>query len=754
MPFVEGESLRDRLNRERQLAVQDAVSITCEIASALHYAHGRGIVHRDIKPENILLESGHAVLADFGIARAITSAADVEALTQTGMSLGTPSYMSPEQAMGERTLDGRSDQYSLACVTYEMLAGQPPFTANTMQALVARHLAEPVPLISTVRPAVPDELEDVILRALEKVPADRFATMGEFAEALSGVVNTTGTWTRRTSSRPAQLRTTRSNRAVPAPAAQPGRKMLIGVAAAVVVLGSVGFGAWRLAHQPRADADANKIAVLYFNDDSRNGELRHLADGLTESLIDKLGQVSLLDVISRNGVLPFRNSTIRPDSIGRVLKVGTIVRGSIEPGGRGARVQVRLEDARSGADIGRTSLDIDTTRVVASQDAVAAQIASFLQEYIGKEIRLREQRGATKNNTAWLLVQRAERRTKDADSLLSAGALEPGLAALNESDSLLASAEAADQDWAAAPALRASVALAKAQALRAKPAELPALVDSGIANADRALQLDPRNADALEYKGRLLYFRIIAHLTDPGDEDRTLTLAESALTRAVELNKNQAGAWDALSALQWRKPDLQAASIAALRAYEADAYLRSSRSILARLFLASYNQEQFPEAIRWLKVYQARFPTDPYGIELRLLLYRTPKAGQSDTDSAWAYANEWVRRTPERSQPFARRKADIAVAGALAAAGLPDSARHVLLRARAPSPEADPRRDLSALEAQVRALLGDQDEAIRLLKEYLTVNPEHRRGFARITYWWWRDLQTNPKFRQMIAGLR
>src|SRR5205814_393391 len=173
MPFVDGESLRDRLTRERQLPVQDAVRITIEIASALQYAHSRGIVHRDIKPENILLESDHAVLADFGIARAITAAADTEALTQTGMSLGTPSYMSPEQAMGEKHIDGRSDQYSLACVLYEMLAGYPPFMATTMQALVAKHLGEPVPLLTTVRPAVPDELEDVVLRALEKVAADR-----------------------------------------------------------------------------------------------------------------------------------------------------------------------------------------------------------------------------------------------------------------------------------------------------------------------------------------------------------------------------------------------------------------------------------------------------------------------------------------------------------------------------------------------------------------------------------------------------
>src|SRR5205085_2935816 len=127
MPFVEGESLRDRLNRERQMSVGDSVRIASEIASALQYAHTQNIIHRDIKPENILLESDHAVLADFGIARAVTSVADSEQLTQTGMSLGTPGYMSPEQALGEKHIDGRSDQYSLACVLYEMLCGQPPF---------------------------------------------------------------------------------------------------------------------------------------------------------------------------------------------------------------------------------------------------------------------------------------------------------------------------------------------------------------------------------------------------------------------------------------------------------------------------------------------------------------------------------------------------------------------------------------------------------------------------------------------------
>src|SRR2546423_5008825 len=209
MPLVEGESVRDLLNRERQLSVDDAISITCEVANALEYAHSKGIVHRDIKPENILLEAGHAVVADFGIARAASSVADGPALTQTGMSLGTPAYMSPEQALAEKSVDGRSDQYSLACVTYEMLAGEPPFSAPTSQGLIAKHLTTPVPEISTVRPAITDEVQDVILRALEKVPADRFANMAEYAAALSEADAADGTTTRRTPSG----RTVRNTRA-------------------------------------------------------------------------------------------------------------------------------------------------------------------------------------------------------------------------------------------------------------------------------------------------------------------------------------------------------------------------------------------------------------------------------------------------------------------------------------------------------------------------------------------------------------
>ncbi|HQR19165.1 MAG TPA: serine/threonine-protein kinase, partial [Gemmatimonadales bacterium] len=178
MPYVEGETIRDRLDREKQLPVQDAVRIAGEVASALDYAHRHGVVHRDIKPENILLHDGSALVADFGIALAASKAGT--RMTETGMSLGTPHYMSPEQAMGEREITARSDVYALGAVLYEMLTGEPPFTGPTAQAVVARVVTEhPRPLVPQ-RHTIPPQVEAAVLRALEKLPADRFATAAEF----------------------------------------------------------------------------------------------------------------------------------------------------------------------------------------------------------------------------------------------------------------------------------------------------------------------------------------------------------------------------------------------------------------------------------------------------------------------------------------------------------------------------------------------------------------------------------------------
>lgn len=184
MAYIDGPSLRDRLQAEGRLEIGEAIRIASDVAKALDFAHQHGVIHRDIKPENILICGGEALVADFGIARAIAAAGGTK-LTQTGMTIGTPLYMSPEQARGRRDLDGRSDLYNLACVVYEMVAGHPPFTAESPQELLARHAFDPVPTLRAARPDVPAPLERAVVKALAKLPGDRFATVAEFAQALT-----------------------------------------------------------------------------------------------------------------------------------------------------------------------------------------------------------------------------------------------------------------------------------------------------------------------------------------------------------------------------------------------------------------------------------------------------------------------------------------------------------------------------------------------------------------------------------------
>ncbi|MDB4872245.1 MAG: protein kinase, partial [Gemmatimonadales bacterium] len=315
MPYVAGESLRARLNRERQLPLEDALRITCEVASALDHSHRHGIIHRDIKPENILLEDGQAMVADFGIARAVDSMGEGR-LTSTGVSLGTPTYMSPEQGMADPSLDGRSDIYSLGCVLYEMLAGQPPFTGRTTQALIARHSLDQVPSLSVVRQSIPEDVEDAVLRSLEKVPADRFATAAEFAAALKACNGSGSATGRRTGRRTLGRRPQKRNQTLVA---------LALVFAILLVSGAAWAGKsflWGAKGKPQLASgfSPQRIAVLNFQDMSPDRHLGYLADGVTKSLTDKLSRVAALDVISSGGVNQFRGKDVPRDSIARALE--------------------------------------------------------------------------------------------------------------------------------------------------------------------------------------------------------------------------------------------------------------------------------------------------------------------------------------------------------------------------------------------------------------------------------------------------
>ena len=321
MPYVEGESLRARIDREKQLPLDTAIDLARQVAGALDYAHRRGVVHRDIKPENILIQEGQALVADFGIALAVSQAGGGR-LTETGISIGSPQYMSPEQATGEREIDARTDVYSLACVLYEMLAGDPPFSGSTVQALVARKLTGTVPSLRPVRDTVSQSLDRVIATALAKVPADRYATMALFADALA-----------------------RGGDVPKAPTMKRRKAMWIAIAgtagvAAVATLSLTGLGpvtSW-LAAPPRFA----RVAILPIENRTGDSTQNYVVDGITEAVIADLARLERVDVISMASVVGYRAAPKPVDSIARELGVDAVVAGSMHRRDGRLLVEVRL----------------------------------------------------------------------------------------------------------------------------------------------------------------------------------------------------------------------------------------------------------------------------------------------------------------------------------------------------------------------------------------------------------------------------
>jgi serine/threonine-protein kinase len=346
MPFVQGETLRARLGRERQLPVEDAITLATEVADALAYAHTNGVVHRDIKPENILLSGGHAVVADFGVAKALATgqrpgappAGEPSALTQVGFAIGTPNYMAPEQATGRDEVDARADQYSLGCVLYEMLAGTAPFAGGSAQSVVARNMTAPRPHVGKVRREVPDPLEDVIIRAMAIEPADRFPDMAALAAAL---------------------RQSRES-------ARPRRKTVMAViAAAAIAAGAAGAVAW-LATRPTAVAvteQAERIAVLPFTASGPGVEV--LGEGMVDLLTTNLQGVGGIQVVDPRLVLkrwgrkdPDEESGVEEAlDLGRKLDAGSVVTGSAVSAGGRVRLAADLYAVAGGERLGRAQVD-------------------------------------------------------------------------------------------------------------------------------------------------------------------------------------------------------------------------------------------------------------------------------------------------------------------------------------------------------------------------------------------------------------
>jgi serine/threonine-protein kinase len=354
MPYIEGETLRQRLRRERRLTVDDTVRIVGEIGDALARAHEAGVVHRDVKPENILLEGGHALVTDFGVAWAI-DAAGGERLTRTGMAVGTPHYMSPEQVTNESAVDHRSDVYALGCVAYEMLAGEPPFKGSSAPAVVAAHLSKEVDPLADRGAHVPDGVERAIRRALAKEPDDRFETTTEMVEALRGAMTAD---------------------AVRADRRRAARRRWSVRAAAVAALAALSAGAWWL-NGALARPSIERLAVMPASNFTRDPANDAFVDGVHEALVHELQRAGI-GVVARQSVLQFRGSDLPSREIAAQLGVDGLLQPVVAREGGRVEVDVTLIDGRTELSIWNGTFESDVSSVLGLYRDVSRRVADEL----------------------------------------------------------------------------------------------------------------------------------------------------------------------------------------------------------------------------------------------------------------------------------------------------------------------------------------------------------------------------------------
>jgi len=540
MPFVEGESLRDRLRRERQLPIDDAVRITREVAGALDYAHEQGVVHRDIKPENILLtKRGDALLADFGIARGLGAASGETVLTQTGLAVGTPQYMSPEQASGERNLDARSDVYALGAVCYEMLTGEPPFIGSSSQAILAKMLTNEPPSARVLRPGVAPAIDAAVRRALAPSPADRWPTAAAFSDALQRAAGTIEV--------PAMASATGSSTApLTAPPAAASRRGPVPTGVALLGLGFlVGIGAlfaWRSHAGVAGGSSAGpiRVAVLPFENvgDSADG---YFADGMTDAVRAKLTSVPGIEVIGSASSGQYRRSTKTTRQIGEELGVRYLLVGKVrwdKQPGKESEVEVspELVDAGTAAEKWAQPYDAPLTHVFQVQGEIAAKVAQSLQVALTPATQAALEKRPTANLDAYDAYLRGESWARRGSGQVG---LRRAAAAYREAVTL-------DSTFALA---WAGLADAQATLFYNSGLELANLPDSVNEESNRALALAPDLPEA--HLARAEYYGSVRYNAAQAKAEAEAGLAHgpnALLLAALARTEEGLGEWDSAAA--------------------------------------------------------------------------------------------------------------------------------------------------------------------------------------------------------------
>ena len=492
MPYVEGESLREKLDREQQLSIDEAVHHGRAIASALDYAHRQGIVHRDMKPENVMLYEGEAMVMDFGIAKAV-SAAGSETLTQTGMMVGTPAYVSPEQAAGETNLDGKSDQYSLACVVYEMITGERPFSGATPQAIMAKRFSETPKPLRAVRNTVPESVEKAVSRAMSTDAGSRYSTTAQFGQALASGSMVTPTNT---------------------------------------------------AALPVAPASAAKsVAVLPFANQSADPENEYLTDGIADEIISALTKIQSLRVASRTSAFAFKGKNEDISEIGHKLKVSTVLEGSVRRHGNKLRVTAQLVNVADGSNLWSERYDREIEDIFEIQDDISQSIVKALRVILSEGEKKQIEKARTVDVKAYDYYLRGRqyfhhfrRKSLEFARQMFNRAIEidpeyaRAYAGVADACSLLykyfdaREANLRQADAASRKAIDLEPDLVEAHVARAVAMSMASKFDEATEEFDKALKLDPKNFEASYWYGRM-------HITQGAFEEAVKLLERAELIR-------------------------------------------------------------------------------------------------------------------------------------------------------------------------------------------------------------------------------
>ena len=710
MPYEAGQSLRERLRRERRLSVDDTLVVLRDVCEALAHAHAHGVVHRDIKPDNILLSGRRALVSDFGIARAAAEATDGGASAGTGILIGTPTYMAPEQVEADPRVDHRADIYAVGVLAYELLTGRPPFSASSPQEMLTAQLAEVPPALSTIRADVPNVVADLIMKCLAKKPADRWQTVEEMLRALDAPTQPI---------------------AAPAlPDAQPqwrrwgARLVPATILAAAAVMLVVTYAAPGRRPDSVISDPRLAIAILPVTAASAGGELDWLASGLQTRLSAELADVPAFDVRPTAMIQSLLRADWPLDRVALEREVDYFVQAGVSKG-MGDSVLVTLELIERGLRIVRVG-DVRLYRPVETTvEELGRRLAERLRPMLGSRARERElERGAT-NAEAYRLRRQADHQRVVARGLLAKEDARGVERALDSTAALLIASERLDPTWNAPRLARASLAATRAMGLsqRSRGTDTTGVrrvIDAGIALLDSVLRRTPRDAAARALRGRLRWQSTLLphgpslHVVEVSD------LARRDLEAALAIDTTLAQAAADLSQVYFEayaRYDDAAASAA--RAYRIDSFMEGASQIISRLALSHFEMRRDELAAWWCREGMRRFPENPAHIScaLEVMAWGT---GPANADSAWAHYRR-LEPLVGKSNPSARPfyQAEVAAVLARSSAALGDSARRLLARtARDVGGESQSvRDDHLPVQAGVLFRLGDSARAGELIAQ-------------------------------------